>query len=60
MESWEILIALLLLSPLILTILSFFAISIVEAVRDARRGISIPRGVEMLPEDLEELLRRRR
>ena len=54
------LIALLLLSPLILTVLSFFAISIIEAIREARRGVSMPREGEMLPEYLEELLRRRR
>ncbi len=59
MESWETLIALLLLSPFILTILSFFAISIIEAIREARRGVRIPREVETLPEYLEELLRRR-
>ena len=53
------LIALLLLSPLILTVLSFFAISIIEAIREARRGVRIPREVETLPEYLEELLRRR-
>ena len=60
MESWEMLIALLLLPPLILTVLSFFAISIIEAIREARRGVSMPREGEMLPEYLEELLRRRR
>ena len=60
MESWETLIALLLLSPFILTILSFFAISIIEAIREARRGVSMPHEGEMLPEYLEELLRRRR
>lgn len=59
MESWETFIALLLLSPLISTILSFFAISIIEAIREARRGVRIPREGEMLPEYLEELLRRR-
>ncbi len=60
MESWEMLIALLLLSPFILTVLSFFAISIIEAIREAARGVRIPREGEMLPEYLEELLRRRR
>lgn len=59
MESWEAFIALLLLSPLIFTILSFFAISIIEAIREARRGVRIPREGEMLPEYLEELLKRR-
>ena len=59
MESWEAFIALLLLSPLIFTILSFFAISIIEAIRETRRGVRIPREGEMLPEYLEELLKRR-
>ena len=59
MKSWEAFIALLLLSPLIFTILSFFAISIIEAIREARRGVRIPREGEVLPEYLEELLKRR-
>jgi len=59
MKSWEAFIALLLLSPLISTILSFFAISIIEAIREARRGVRIPREGETLPEYLEELLKRR-
>lgn len=59
MESWEMLIAFLLLSPLVLTVLSFFAVSLIEAIREAGRGVRIPREGEMLPEYLEELLRRR-
>ena len=58
MESWEMLIALLLLSPLILTVSSFLIISIVETIREAgRRGVE---EAEELSDYLEELLRRRR
>jgi len=56
MESWEMLIALLLLSPLILTVSSFLIISIVETIREAGRGGE----AEELSDYLEELLRRRR
>ena len=52
------LIALLLLSPLILTVSSFLIISIVETIREAgRRGVE---EAEELSDYLEELLRRRR
>jgi hypothetical protein len=60
MRSWELIFALVLLSPLILTVLSFFVISLMESIRETmRRGRTPPRS-EMLPQHLEELLRRRR
>ena len=58
MRSWELVAALILLSPLILTIVSFFFVSLLEAIREASRRR--PLEAEMLPEELEELFRRRR